>query len=80
MPGSTPLAAAYNRFLNEVDSLSALLDAGAEMGWEIMVDILWPTTVSSIRTKLGGSIFSAGRPDELHQVSGTSSRCRWILC
>lgn len=73
VPGNTPLAAAYNRFLNEIDSLGALLDAGADAGWDIMVDIVWPAVVSAIRTRLGGSIFSAGRPDELHQVRPSSS-------
>lgn len=63
------MASAYNRLLNEMETYAALLEAGSEAGWEIMGDAIWPAVAASIRSRLGASIFSAGRPDDLHDVS-----------
>lgn len=67
----TPLAALLNRVLREVEIHRPLIDAAATESdeFDFFASALWPEIATAIVDNLGGAIFAAGRPDELHQVS-----------
>lgn len=66
----TPLAALLNRVLAEVDIYRTLIEVAAAESddFDFFASALWPEIATAIVENLGGSIFAAGRPDELHQV------------
>ena len=70
-----PLALLYNRVLAQVEAYTQLisLSEGISDRFDLFVGVLWPEIASAIMENLGGTIFSAGRPDELHKVSNTCS-------
>lgn len=78
VPGSTPLSAAFNALVEQLQSYRTLIDAGYEHGWDFLSQVIWPRVASAIKSKLGSTIFSAGRPDDLHEVCGdVASRLKY---
>lgn len=71
LPDQTPLAMMYNSVLDHVQGLCFLVDAadGVSPHFALLENIVVPRIATAIRLNLGRSIFSAGRPDELHKVS-----------
>lgn len=61
----------YNRLLEELYDLSLLFDLAEDVSprFAFVEKVVIPCITTSIRTNLGRTIFSAGRPDELHKVS-----------
>lgn len=72
-----PLAEVLNRVLQDVDGYRDLLEiAAAESSeFDFFAGAIWPEIATAILDNLGGSIFAAGRPDELHQVKPLLSIC-----
>ena len=69
---TTPLAQLYNRVLAKVGTYQPLLSTAEELSgrFDFFAGVLWPEISGRIVEELGNTIFSAGRPDELHKVSG----------
>jgi hypothetical protein len=68
----TPLAQIYNRVLTHVESYGSLLETAESIseGFELYAGVLWPEILAALSEELGGVIFAAGRPDDLHKVRG----------
>lgn len=83
MSDDTPLAQVYNRLLAQVESYGPLLDTAESIseGFDFYAGVIWPEIASALSEELGGVIFAAGRPDDLHKVSipdqqlSSSSQC-----
>lgn len=69
---SGPVTDVLNRVLEHVYDLRPLIVSADEVDLDVLSRILWPAISTSIVSSLGNTIFAAGRPDELHQVSYTS--------
>ena len=73
----SPLALLYNKVLSQVQSYSALLSISDDLSpqFNLYAGVIWPEVAEAIMERLGGVIFAAGRPDELHQVSTDMRHC-----
>jgi hypothetical protein len=66
---SGPLTDVLNRVLVHVYDLRPLITSADEVGLDVLSRVFWPAVSAAIVSNLGNTIFAAGRPDELHQVS-----------
>lgn len=76
LPESTGnLGQVYNIVLAKVEGYTPLLDIGHAVSpqFAIFAEVFWPEICNAVINNLGGSIFAAGRPAELHQV------CRQVI-
>ncbi|WVR07562.1 hypothetical protein IAU60_004604 [Kwoniella sp. DSM 27419] len=65
----TPLASLYNRVLAQVETYQPLLQLADEISdrFDLFAGVIWPEIANALVDALGGTIFAAGRPDELHK-------------
>ncbi|ORY35805.1 oligomeric golgi complex component, COG2-domain-containing protein [Naematelia encephala] len=65
----SPLASLYNRILAQVELYQPLMTVAGELSdrFNFFAAVIYPEVAASISEKLGGTIFAAGRPDELHK-------------
>lgn len=61
----------YNLVLAQVESYDSLLSIAQSVSprFDLFAGVLWPEICNAVINNLGGTIFAAGRPNELHQVS-----------
>ncbi|WVQ84689.1 hypothetical protein IAT38_006844 [Cryptococcus sp. DSM 104549] len=66
---TSPLATLYNRVLAFVGAYQPLLTVAEEVSdkFDFFARVIWPEVSEAVMEKLGGVIFAAGRPDELHK-------------
>ncbi|TYJ52897.1 hypothetical protein B9479_006485 [Cryptococcus floricola] len=78
---SSPLALLYNQLLTRVAIYQPLMDVGEEVSskFGFFARVIWPEIGERIMEKLGGVIFAAGRPDELHRHLTTTYKFLELL-
>ena len=67
------LAALLNRVLAYIETFKSLMTISEDVSdhFDFFSRVIWPEIAETISENLGGVIFAAGRPDELHTVSRT---------
>ncbi|WVQ77491.1 hypothetical protein IAR50_007177 [Cryptococcus sp. DSM 104548] len=78
---SSPLALLYNQLLARVAIYQSLMDVGEEVSdkFDFFTRAIWPEIGEGIMDRLGGVIFAAGRPDELHRHLTTTYKFLELL-
>ncbi|KAK8853311.1 hypothetical protein IAR55_004015 [Kwoniella newhampshirensis] len=66
---NSALAALYNRVLAHVETYQPVMTISEDISerFDLFARVIWPEISETVMERLGGVIFSAGRPDELHK-------------
>lgn len=67
---SGKLGEVYNLVLAQVESYDSLLSIAHSVSpqFDIFAGVLWPEICNAVINNIGGTIFAAGRPNDLHKV------------
>ncbi|WRT70116.1 uncharacterized protein IL334_007110 [Kwoniella shivajii] len=78
---TSPLAALYNRILAHVETLQPLMQVADDLSdkFDFFSKVIWPEISTALAERLGSTIFSAGRPDELHKHYSTTHKFITLL-
>ncbi|WWD19735.1 hypothetical protein CI109_104199 [Kwoniella shandongensis] len=66
---NSALAGLYNRVLAQVETYQPVMTIAEDISerFDFFARVIWPEISETVMERLGGVIFSAGRPDELHK-------------